>query len=558
MSSASLWDAGRSNEQAKPGGSGVNWYPVTSIYARKPWLQHYRVSAELPLPSRTVLDAFEEHARSAPESPAIHYLDETISFGSLNEQAERFAALLADYGIGKGDRIALSLQNDPEFAVAELGGWKRGAVVVPLNPMFRQKELSYHLRDSGARLWLALDSLAGEDARAAAVDAGVERIVTTSQLTHLLASHAPDPAVRQAPGLEDIAHLVYTSGTTGQPKGAMILHRNVAFNAESFRVWMEMGANDVVAGVAPLFHITGLIAHLALAFWTGIPLILCHRFDAAQILHFSRKWRGTMTVAAITAYIALMNCKDDEAGGGFLTKCYSGGAPVAPGLVEQFERRFGSYIYNIYGLTESTSPSHAVPLGGRAPVDPASGALSIGVPIPNCEARVVSLDDPGAELPPGEAGELALRGPFIFAGYWNKPEETERAFHDGYFRTGDVAIMDEQGWFYLVDRKKDMIIASGFKVWPREVEDTLYQHSAVREAAVIGVPDAYRGETVKAFIALKDGYAGKTDAAEIIAFCRDRISAYKCPRAVEFIDELPKTATGKFLRRALRDPALSK
>jgi long-chain acyl-CoA synthetase len=191
-------------------------------------------------------------------------------------------------------------------------------------------------------------------------------------------------------------------------------------------------------------------------------------------------------------------------------------------------------------------------MGARAPVDPASGALSIGVPIPNCKAKVVNLEDPAVEMPPGESGELALKGPFLFAGYWNKPDETRHAFHDGYFRTGDVAIMDEQGWFYLVDRKKDMIIASGFKIWPREVEDTLYQHPAVREAAVIGVPDSYRGETVKAFVALKPGYEN-TRPAEIIAFCREKISAYKCPREIEFLDELPKTATGKFLRRKLRE-----
>jgi long-chain acyl-CoA synthetase len=523
---------------------------VSSIYAAKPWLQHYRVAPELPLPSRTVLDAFEEHARQTPAAPAIHYLDDTISLASLNDQAERFAALLDARGIGRGDRVALSLQNDPQFAIAELGAWKRGAIVVPLNPMFRQKELEYHLRDAGARVWLALTSLATEAARDAARNAGVEQILTAEELAGLLLHHTPDPARRVAVGGEDIAHLVYTSGTTGNPKGAMILHRNVAFNAETFRVWMEMGADDVVAGVAPLFHITGLVSHLALAFWAGLPLILFHRFEAAQALHFCRKWRGTMTVAAITAYIALMNCKE-ESGGGFMPKCYSGGAPVAPGLVEQFQSRFGSYIYNIYGLTESTSPSHAVPLGARAPVDPASGALSIGVPIPNCAARIVSLEDPAVEMPAGEAGELALQGPFLFAGYWNKPEETARAFHDGWFRTGDVAVMDAQGWFYLVDRKKDMIIASGFKIWPREVEDTLYQHPAVREAAVIGVPDPYRGETVKAFVALKEG--SQAEAAEIITFCRDRISAYKCPREVEFIDELPKTATGKFLRRALRD-----
>ena len=528
---------------------------MSSIYAAKPWLAQYRVAAELPLPSRTVLDAFEEHARRTPDAPSIHYLDDTISFASLDDKAERFAALLDARGISKGDRVALSLQNDPEFAIAELGAWKRGAIVVPLNPMFRQKELEYHLRDSGARVWLALDSLATADARAAAQNAGVEQIFASSELGPLLTHLEPAPARRVPIGVGDIAHLVYTSGTTGNPKGAMILHRNVAFNAETFRVWMEMGAGDIVAGVAPLFHITGLIAHLALAFWAGLPLILFHRFDAAQALHYCRKWRGTMTVAAITAYIALMNCNDGDGGAGFMPKCYSGGAPVAPGLVEQFENRFGSYIYNIYGLTESTSPSHATPLGARAPVDPASGALSIGVPIPNCEARVVSLDDPAVDMPVGEAGELALKGPFMFSGYWNKPEETERAFHDGYFRTGDVAIMDERGWFYLVDRKKDMIIASGFKIWPREVEDTLYQHAAVREAAVVGVPDPYRGETVKAFVALKEG--AQADAAGIIAFCRDRISAYKCPREVEFIDELPKTATGKFLRRALRDRASS-
>jgi long-chain acyl-CoA synthetase len=311
---------------------------------------------------------------------------------------------------------------------------------------------------------------------------------------------------------------------------------------------MDIGAADAILGLAPLFHVTGLVAQLALGAWAGIPLVLFHRFDAAEALRLCEKWGATMSLAAITAYIALLHHGD---GGRFLPKCYSGGAPVAPSLTDQFEARFGAYIHNIYGLTESNSPSHAVPLGVRAPVDPASGALSIGVPVPNCDAKVLSLEDPAREAAPGEAGELALRGPMMFAGYWNKPEETARAFIDGYFRTGDVAIMDERGWFYLVDRKKDMIIASGFKIWPREVEDTLYQHPAVREAALIGEPDAYRGESVKAFIALKDGH--QADSAEMIRFCRERMSAYKCPREVEFIPELPKTATGKFLRRALRE-----
>ena len=505
------------------------------------------------MPEITVLDAFYSHARRTPLSPALHYFDSSLNFADLNWQAGCFAALLAVRGVARGDRVAVSLQNDPEFAVAQLGTWMLGGILVPLNPMFRQQELEFHLRDAGARVWLALDELATPEARAAADRAGVECVITSTELPGLLKEHIPDPRVLVQPKPDDVAHLVYTSGTTGHPKGAMILHRNIAFNAEVYRLWTELGEDDSILAVAPLFHITGLVAHLATAFWTGIPLILFHRFDPGIALRMAHRWNGTMTVAAITAYIALMNWQGDS-NAPFMPKCFSGGAPVAPGLVEQFEQRFGTYIHNIYGLTESASPSHATPLGARAPVDPASGALSIGVPIPNCEAKIISLDDPGAELPPGEPGELALKGPFMFSGYWNKPEETGRAFHDGYFRTGDVAIMDEQGWFYLVDRKKDMIIASGFKIWPREVEDTLYQHPAVREAAVIGVPDPYRGETVKAFIAVKPG-CEEPDPAEILAFCRERISAYKCPREIEFLDELPKTATGKFLRRALREIA---
>ncbi len=493
-----------------------------------------------------MIDAFERTTARAPNSPAIYYFDDTISFGKLDDLAKRFAALLESWGVGKGDRVAISLQNDPEFAVAQLGSWKRGAILVPLNTMFKEKEISYHLADSGAKIWITPYPACTDVALAA----GVERVIDTRDLTGLLASQTP-ASDRVSVSAEDIALLVYTSGTTGPPKGAMILHRNIAFNVEVFRHWMKIGPDDMILGLAPLFHITGLVPQLGLCYSAGIPLMLFHRFDAAQILRLARKWKPTFCVAAITAYIALMNepgeCPD------FLPKCYSGGAPVAPSLTERFEARFGTYIHNIYGLTETASPSHATPLGARAPVDRSSGALSIGVPIQNCDAKVIGLEDPAIEMAPGEAGELALKGPMIFPGYWNKPIETERAFHDGYFRTGDVAIMDEQGWFYLVDRKKDMIIASGFKVWPREVEDTLYQHPAVREAAVIGVPDAYRGETVKAFVALKQEYEGKVTEAELIQFCKERLAAYKYPRELEFVAEIPKTATGKFMRRELRD-----
>ncbi|MCI0365928.1 MAG: AMP-binding protein [Phycisphaerales bacterium] len=518
-----------------------------SIYSSKPWLANYKVAAELPIPTRSVIEAFEDTVRRDQGAPAIHYFDHTISFGRLNELAGRFATMLARWGVRPGDRVALAFQNDPQFAIAQLGAWKRGAIVVPLNPMFKQREIDYYLADSGARVWVGLDTL---DRGQHTVERYAPVSIDDAEMMCVLSEFEVDESVRVPIGADDVAYLVYTSGTTGDPKGAICLHRNVLFNAEVYRAWMGLTTGDAVLGMAPLFHITGLVAQLAVSAVTGAPLILFHRFDAVRALELAAKWNATFSVAAITAYIALMNANSPIER--FVPKCYSGGAPVPRSVTERFESRFGSYIHNIYGLTESNSPSHATPLGARAPVDPASGALSIGVPIPNCEAKIVDLADPSRELPAGEAGELALKGPMMFSGYWNKPQASAAAFHDGYFLTGDVALMDESGWFYIVDRKKDMIVASGFKVWPREVEDILYEHPAVREAAVIGAPDDYRGETVKAFVALRGDYHDRVEAADIIHFCKERLATYKCPRDVEFVAEIPKTATGKFLRRALR------
>jgi long-chain acyl-CoA synthetase len=234
-------------------------------------------------------------------------------------------------------------------------------------------------------------------------------------------------------------------------------------------------------------------------------------------------------------------------------KVYSGGAPVIPAVVERFEKLTGTYIHNVYGLTESTSPATLVPLGLRAPVDPSTGAIAIGVPIPSHEAKIMDLSNPEKELLSGEVGELAVKGPGIIPGYWKKPDETAHALRQGWLFTGDVGTMDSKGWVYLLDRKKDMIIASGFKVWPREVEDMIYLHPSVREVAVVGIPDPYRGETVKAFVALKEGFEGKVTEEDIMAHCKERMAAYKYPRQFEFVKEIPKTTTGKFLRRSLRN-----
>ncbi len=557
---------------------------MSSIYESKPWLERYAdyVPKELPLPTKSMVDLFEESAERAPDRDAVRYFDESISYGELNDLADSFATLLASQGVEKGDRVAIYTQNNPQFLLAQYGAWKRGAIVLPVNPMLKQKELDYHLNDSGAKVLVCLESLYESVAQEVVPDTAVEHVLTTSELDFLpegaaentaapkgaerlrpedaedlleaLRETEPDRGARESVSPEDTAYLVYTSGTTGQPKGTMETHSNVAFNSEVYRTWMQIGDEDSVFGAAPLFHITGLVGHVGLAGLAGIPLVLSHRFDPEEALRLIEKWRPTMTIASITAFMAMMNTPGSEDSDlSSLVKCYSGGAPIPPSVAEQFEEKFGIYIHNAYGLTESNSPTHFVPWGTHAPVDEESGALSVGVPVPNCEARLVDVEDPSEEVPVGESGEFAAKGPMIFAGYWNKPEETEGAFHDGYFLTGDVAVMGEDGWFYIVDRKKDMINVSGYKVWPREVEDTLYEHPQVMEAAAVGVPDEYRGETVHAFVALKKG-DGATEE-ELIAFCKERMADYKYPRKIELLDELPKTATGKFLRRELRDEA---
>jgi long-chain acyl-CoA synthetase len=281
-----------------------------------------------------------------------------------------------------------------------------------------------------------------------------------------------------------------------------------------------------------------------------MPLVIGYRFAPDATLDLIERHRCTFTVASITVFTALMNHeRASESDLSSLTKVYSGGAPIAPAIVERFEKLSGAYIHNIYGLTETTSPSHGVPLGQRAPVDERSGALSVGAPVFDTMVRI--LDEEGNELPAGEVGEIVTSGPQVVPGYWEKPEETESAIPGGALHTGDVGFMDDQGWFYLVDRKKDQINVSGYKVWPREVEDVLAEHDAVLEAAVIGVADEYRGETVKAFVSLR-GDAEATPE-DLIAFCKQRMAAYKYPRQIEIMDELPKTVTGKLLRRELRD-----
>jgi long-chain acyl-CoA synthetase len=547
-----------------------------SIYDEKPWLARYAPGqpAEIEVEFDSALDMFAAAVARNPDGDIIRYFDGRITLRELDELSDAFAAGIVDAGFAAGERVAIYAQNVPQFVIAQLGTWKAGGIAVSINPMNRERELLALLQDSGATVLMCLQSLYRDVASKVLDDSAVRTVITTSELDHqtrtdprifsgvrridcdgtvdmaqLLERHrgqAP-PAVSLGP--DDVAFLTYTSGTTGPPKGAMTTHRNVVFNAQSYRDWIELSGDDVVLGVAPLFHITGLVGHIAIALLVGAPLVLMYRLDPSVTVDTIRDERPTFTVGSITVFIALMNAPNaDKDALASLKKIYSGGAPIPPSTVTAFQDTFGHYIHNIYGLTETTSPSHGVPLGASAPVDPASGALSVGVPVYNTVVRIVG--DDGQDLPAGEIGELVTAGPQVVAGYWNKPEESAKALPGGALHTGDVGYMDEAGWFYIVDRKKDQINAGGYKVWPREVEDVLYEHEAVREAAVVGVPDAYRGETVKAFVSLRPGRTVGED--DLIAFCKERMAAYKYPRSIEFLDEIPKTVTGKLLRRELR------
>jgi long-chain acyl-CoA synthetase len=329
----------------------------------------------------------------------------------------------------------------------------------------------------------------------------------------------------------------------------MNTHGNIAYASEIYRDVLDVDRDDVILGIAPLFHVTGLTGHIGLALAAQAPLVLAHRFDPPTVARLVERHRATITIAAITAYIAL--AADQRARAHDLSSLrttYSGGAPIPPAVAHDLEASIGLRIRPVYGLTETTGPTQLAPREGPVPVHPDTGALAVGRTAAGTGLRIV--DREGREVATGEAGEISLRGPQVVPGYWERPDETARAFPDGELRTGDVGVLDDDGWLYVVDRMKDMIVASGFKVWPREVEDVLYEHPDVREAAVVGVPDAYRGETVWAFVSVRpDAVVGE---AELIAHCRARLAAYKYPRSVSILDELPKTSSGKILRRELR------
>ncbi|MEU4656630.1 AMP-binding protein [Streptomyces sp. NPDC023723] len=544
-----------------------------SSYAAKPWLNLLTDVQKAPLhPDASLVHALRRAVAETPDRAFLAYFDGRLTYREADELSDSVAGHLAARGLARGDRVAVLLQNSPHFVLAVLGAWKAGGIVVPVNPMYKSGETGHVLKDAEATALICSDRAWAAYLRETAADSPVRIVLTaceldfqtrgdarvlafarqpaagTDDLTEAArAGHRP-PAGRD-PETGDLALISYTSGTSGTPKGATNTHRNIMYNAERQRTGLGLPEAPVYFALAPLFHITGMVCELGACLNSGGTLVLGYRFEAGVVLDAFAEHRPHYTVGPATAFMALAAHPDvtREHFASF-TVLSSGGAPLPPALVEKFRAGFGPYVRNGYGLTECTAPCASVPPHLEAPVDPVSGTLAVGVPGPETLVRI--LDEQGREVPFGEQGEIVVSGPQVVPGYWRRPDATAETFPGGELRTGDIGFMDARGWLYVVDRKKDMINASGFKVWPREVEDVLYTHPAVREAAVVGVPDGYRGETVKAYISLRPGAAA--DPGELAAYCGERLAAYKYPRQVEILPDLPKTASGKILRRELR------
>ncbi|ROR92282.1 long-chain-fatty-acid--CoA ligase [Nocardioides aurantiacus] len=483
-------------------------------------------------------------AERFPDRPAIKLDDLVLTWSDVQAGAQRVAGMLRSKGIGPGDRVGMVLPNVPPFPVIFYGALTVGAVVVPMNPLLKGREVKYYLEDSGASIVFAWKDMA-EEAGKGASEVGIECVEVGTDFADVLAQHDPVTEVVSREDDDDVV-LLYTSGTTGQPKGAQLTHHSMSTNAAtSAETLIEITEDDVVMGCLPLFHVFGLTCGLNASVLKGSCLTLVPRFDPEKALEVVGRDKVTVFEGVPTMYAALLHAKGaDAADMSSLRTCISGGSAMPVEVMKSFEKKFDCIVLEGYGLSE-TSPvaSFNQPGQERKPG-------SIGTEVRGCEMKVV--DDDGNEVPQGEKGEIVIKGENVMKGYWGRDEATAESIKDGWFATGDVATRDEDGYFFIVDRKKDLIIRGGYNVYPREVEEALYEHEAVREVAVIGIKDDSLGEEVGAAVALKEG--ASVEVEELQAFAKDRLAAYKYPRAVWIVEELPKGPTGKILRREVNAP----
>lgn len=558
---------------------------MATAIEQRPWLAFYEpgVPHTLTYPAQPLGALLDETAARYPDHVATVFFGAGMRFRTLHGLAGRFAAALQRLGVRPGDRVALHLPNSPQFLIAYYGALRAGAVVVPFNPLYVEREVEHQLQDSGAVVAVTLDMIYP---RVAAVRqrTRVREIVVTAisdyfpphlrllyplkarreghlvsvprakdvhRFTDLLASPAEPQPVAVDP--EGVAVLLYTGGTTGVPKGAVLTHRNLVSNVRQARAWFTQlrPGEDTVVAVIPFFHSYGMTSAMNFAVSAAARLVLLPRFQLDMVLKAISRYRPKVFPGVPTLYTAIINAPDvGRYNLRSIEACISGAAPLPLEVQSRFEAMTGGRLCEGYGLTEASPVTHANPIQGHRK------AGSIGIPFPDTDAMIVDLETGTKRLAPGEVGELAIAGPQVMQGYWNNPDETALVLRGGWLYTGDMAKMDEDGYFYVVDRKKEMIITGGLNVFPREVEEALYAHPAVMEAAAIGIPDKYRGEVVKVFVVRKPGAHVAVD--ELIEHCKKLMAPFKVPKAVEFREALPKSLVGKILRRALAEEERAK
>ena len=480
-------------------------------------------------------------ASAHAERPALKLDDTVVNYAVLNEGAARIAGLLKDRGVAPGDRVGIMLPNVPYFGIVYYGVLRAGGIVVPMNVLLKAREVAFYLNDSGAKILFAWHDFA-EAANAGAQEAGAEAILVAPGEFEQLVTNAPRAEDDEPREDDDTAVILYTSGTTGTPKGAELTHANLITNCTvTARTLVEVSEEDMVLGALPLFHSFGQTCGLNASVATGACLTLIPRFDPIKALEIIERDKVTVLQGVPTMYHAMLNV-DREADTSSLRVCVSGGSAMPVEVMKAFEQAFDCVILEGYGLSETS------PVASFNHPDKERKPGSIGTPIEGVEMKV--FDENDDEVPQGEVGEIVIRGHNVMKGYWNRPDATAEVMRNGWFHSGDMATMDEDGYFFIVDRKKDMIIRGGYNVYPREIEEVLYEHPAVSEAAVIGVPDDRLGEEVAAMVVLREG----ADASEqdLRDYVKERVAAYKYPRTIRFSDELPKGPTGKILKREIK------
>lgn len=555
-------------------------------YENKPWLKHYEegVPEKVAFEDQCLPFFLERSAAEFPDQMALLFQGYQMTYRQLIDMVDRMATVLAGMGVTKGDRVAILLPNVIPCVVAYYAILKIGAVAVMNNPLYSDRELDHQFNDSESKVLITLDLLGNRmiDLRP---KTAIRQIIITSigdylpfpknllfplvakkkklaadvksapdvyRWKTLISQHQPNPP-EVALSFDDLAQLQYTGGTTGVSKGVMLTHGNLSKQVQDIRAWFPglTKGNEIMLGALPFFHVFGLSTSMNFAIYMGWGNVLVPKPQPEPLLEAIEKFRPTFTPLVPTMFIGMLNePKIQSADLTSIKGCFSGSAPLPVEVIKAFEDKTGSIIVEGYGLTESTPVTHINPFHGTRKVG------SIGLPLPDTEAKIVDLADGSRETPVGESGELCIRGPQVMKGYWKRPEATEETLRDAWLYTGDIAMMDEEGYFYIVDRKKDMIISGGLNVYPRDIEEVLFENPKIAEATAIGVPHPTRGEQIKVFVVLKSGETATPE--EIIDDCKGKLATYKLPTEVEFMEELPKTNVGKVLKKDLRAMELKK